>query len=175
MATRISFCTFNRDVSALWKRLYADWKGSSKLLLAKCSRSWPATTFSINYAWALSSNHNAKQFILIRCKHSQRAARSFVRGLENRLKGRFPLTSALPARHCFWRPSRPRKQIFKARAGKATAMENGLNTALKWHGTQVTCLQKPLCFKSTAMFEVLPDVSYTQRTLLKRRTGNNDE
>jgi hypothetical protein len=36
-------------------------------------------------AWALSSNHNAKQFILIRCKHSQRAARSFVRGLENRL------------------------------------------------------------------------------------------
>jgi hypothetical protein len=37
-------------------------------------------------AWALSSNHNAKQFILIRCKHSQRAARSFVRGLEIRLK-----------------------------------------------------------------------------------------
>jgi hypothetical protein len=33
-------------------------------------------------AWALSSNHNAKQLILIRCKHSQRAARSFVRGLE---------------------------------------------------------------------------------------------
>jgi hypothetical protein len=38
------------------------------------------------HAWALSSNHNAKQFILIRCKHSQRAARSFVRGLEIRLK-----------------------------------------------------------------------------------------
>jgi hypothetical protein len=37
-------------------------------------------------AWTLSSNHNAKQFILIRCKHSQRAARSFVRGLEIRLK-----------------------------------------------------------------------------------------
>jgi hypothetical protein len=37
-------------------------------------------------AWALSSNHNAKRFILIRCKHSQRAARSFVRGLEIRLK-----------------------------------------------------------------------------------------
>jgi hypothetical protein len=35
---------------------------------------------------ALSSNHNAKQFILITCKHSQRAAWSFVRGLENRLK-----------------------------------------------------------------------------------------
>jgi hypothetical protein len=37
------------------------------------------------HAWALSSNHNAKQLILIRCKHSQRAARSFVRGLEIRL------------------------------------------------------------------------------------------
>jgi hypothetical protein len=37
-------------------------------------------------AWALSSNHNAKQLILIRCKHSQRAARSFVRGLEIRFK-----------------------------------------------------------------------------------------
>jgi predicted Fe-S protein YdhL (DUF1289 family) len=37
-------------------------------------------------SWALSSNHNAKQLILIRCKQSQRAARSFVRGLENRLK-----------------------------------------------------------------------------------------
>jgi hypothetical protein len=37
------------------------------------------------HTWALSSNHNAKQLILIRCKHSQRAARSFVRGLENRL------------------------------------------------------------------------------------------
>ena len=36
-------------------------------------------------AWALSSNHNAKQLILIRCKHSQRAARSVVRGLEIRL------------------------------------------------------------------------------------------
>jgi hypothetical protein len=38
-------------------------------------------------AWALSSNHNAKQLILIGCKHSQRAARSlsFVRGLEIRL------------------------------------------------------------------------------------------
>jgi hypothetical protein len=33
------------------------------------------------HPWALSSNHNAKQLILIRCKHSQRAARSFVRGL----------------------------------------------------------------------------------------------
>jgi hypothetical protein len=40
------------------------------------------------HAWALSSNHNAKQLILITCKHSQRAARSFVRGLENRLKPR---------------------------------------------------------------------------------------
>ena len=38
------------------------------------------------HAWALSSNHNAKQLILIRCKHSERAARSFVRGLEIRLK-----------------------------------------------------------------------------------------
>jgi hypothetical protein len=38
------------------------------------------------HAWALSSNHNARQLILIRCKHSQRVARSFVRGLENRLK-----------------------------------------------------------------------------------------
>jgi hypothetical protein len=38
------------------------------------------------HAWALSSNHNAKQLILIRCKHSHRAARSFVRGLEIRLK-----------------------------------------------------------------------------------------
>jgi hypothetical protein len=37
-------------------------------------------------AWALSSNHNAKPLILIRCMHSQRAARSFVRGLEIRLK-----------------------------------------------------------------------------------------
>jgi hypothetical protein len=37
------------------------------------------------HAWALSSNPNAKQLILIRCKHSQRAARSFVRGLEIRL------------------------------------------------------------------------------------------
>ena len=37
------------------------------------------------HAWALSSNHNAKQLILIRCKHLQRAAKSFVRGLENRL------------------------------------------------------------------------------------------
>jgi hypothetical protein len=37
------------------------------------------------HAWALSSNHNAKQLILIRCKHSQRATRSFVRGLEIRL------------------------------------------------------------------------------------------
>jgi hypothetical protein len=42
------------------------------------------------HAWALSSNHNAKQLILIRCKHSQRAARSFVRGLENRLKVLIP-------------------------------------------------------------------------------------
>jgi hypothetical protein len=40
------------------------------------------------HAWALLSNHNAKQLILIRCKHSQRAARSFVRGLEIRLKSR---------------------------------------------------------------------------------------
>ena len=38
------------------------------------------------HAWALSSNHNAKQLILIRCKHSKRAVRSFVRGLEIRLK-----------------------------------------------------------------------------------------
>ena len=37
------------------------------------------------HALALSSNHNAKQLILIRCEHSQRAARSFVRGLEIRL------------------------------------------------------------------------------------------
>jgi hypothetical protein len=37
------------------------------------------------HAWALSSNHNAKQLILIGCKQSQRAARSFVRGLEIRL------------------------------------------------------------------------------------------
>jgi hypothetical protein len=37
------------------------------------------------HAWALSSNHNAKQLILIRCKHSQRAARSFMQGLEIRL------------------------------------------------------------------------------------------
>jgi hypothetical protein len=36
-------------------------------------------------ACAHSSNHNAKQFILIRCKHSQRVARSFVRGLETAL------------------------------------------------------------------------------------------
>jgi hypothetical protein len=36
------------------------------------------------HAWALSSNHNAELLILIRCKHSQRAARSFVRGLEIR-------------------------------------------------------------------------------------------
>jgi hypothetical protein len=37
------------------------------------------------HAWALSSNNNAKQLILIRCKHSQQAARSFVRrGLEIR-------------------------------------------------------------------------------------------
>jgi hypothetical protein len=40
------------------------------------------------HAWALSSNHSAEQFILIRCKHSQRAARSFVRGLEIRLNTR---------------------------------------------------------------------------------------
>jgi hypothetical protein len=40
------------------------------------------------HAWALSANHNAKQLILIRCKHSQRAARSFVRGQEIRLKAR---------------------------------------------------------------------------------------
>jgi hypothetical protein len=38
------------------------------------------------HAWALSSNHNAKQLILIRCKHSERAARNFVRELEIRLK-----------------------------------------------------------------------------------------
>jgi hypothetical protein len=38
------------------------------------------------HAWALSSNHNAKLLILIRCKHSQRAARSFMRGLEIHLK-----------------------------------------------------------------------------------------
>jgi hypothetical protein len=38
------------------------------------------------HAWALSTNHDAKQLILIRCKHSQRVARSFVRGLEIRLK-----------------------------------------------------------------------------------------
>jgi hypothetical protein len=38
------------------------------------------------HAWALSSNYNAKQLILIRCKHSERAARSFVRGLEIRIK-----------------------------------------------------------------------------------------
>jgi hypothetical protein len=37
------------------------------------------------HAWALSSNHNAELLILIRCKHSQRAARSFMRGLEIRL------------------------------------------------------------------------------------------
>jgi hypothetical protein len=37
------------------------------------------------HAWTLSSNHNDKQLILIRCKHLQRAARSFVRGLEIRL------------------------------------------------------------------------------------------
>ena len=41
------------------------------------------------HAWALSSNHNAKQLILIIYKHSQRVARSFVRGLEIRLKGPF--------------------------------------------------------------------------------------
>ena len=35
-------------------------------------------------------------------------------------------------------------------------------------------LKIALCFKSNAMLEVLPDVSYTQRTVLKRRTGNND-
>jgi hypothetical protein len=50
------------------------------------------------HAWALSSNHNAKQFILIRCKHSQ----SFVRGLEIRLKRsistrqKFPWTENFP-------------------------------------------------------------------------------
>jgi hypothetical protein len=43
------------------------------------------------------ANHNAKQFILIRCKHSQRAARSFVRGLEIRLNkfANKPSTSCL--------------------------------------------------------------------------------
>jgi hypothetical protein len=34
-------------------------------------------------------------------------------------------------------------------------------------------LKIALCFKSNAMLEVLPDVSYTQRTVLKR-TGNKD-
>jgi hypothetical protein len=55
------------------------------------------------HAWALSSNHNAKQFILIRCKHSQRAARSFVRGLEIRLKniGLFQKRSPLPPQRKF--------------------------------------------------------------------------
>ena len=49
------------------------------------------------------------------------------------LKGRFPLTFAFPARaerSLLWTPSRPRprEQIFKARAGKATATENDLKT-----------------------------------------------
>jgi hypothetical protein len=47
------------------------------------------------HAWALSSNHNAKQLILIRCKHSQRAARSFVRGLEIRLNSWIQQESAV--------------------------------------------------------------------------------
>jgi hypothetical protein len=47
------------------------------------------------HAWALTSNHNAKQLILIRCKHSQRAARSFVRGLEIRLKSAFRVTFSI--------------------------------------------------------------------------------
>jgi hypothetical protein len=36
-------------------------------------------------------------------------------------------------------------------------------------GTQVTCLQKSLYFKNNAMFEVLPDVSYTQQFENKKR------
>ena len=48
-------------------------KGGFTVLAARCE---------CMHAWALSSNHNAKQLILIRCKHSQRVARSFVRGLE---------------------------------------------------------------------------------------------
>ena len=46
-----------------------------------------------------------------------------------------------------------------------------LKIELKRHGTQDTCLQKSVCFKSDAMFEVLPDVSYTQRTVLKEERG----
>ena len=43
----------------------------------------------------------------------------------------FSIANASPARamHCFWRPSRPREQIFKARfacAGKVTVMEDRL-------------------------------------------------
>ena len=49
----------------------------TKLLAARCE--------CMHEHFALSSNHNAKQLILIRCKHSQRAARSFVRGLESAL------------------------------------------------------------------------------------------
>ena len=44
--------------------------------------------------FALSSNRNAKQLILIRYKHSQRAARSFVRGLEIRLNSRLSKCSS---------------------------------------------------------------------------------
>ena len=58
------------------------------------------------HAWALSSNHNAKQFILIRCKHSRRAARSFVRGLEIRLeKWAFQNNEKTHLCHCLMTPT----------------------------------------------------------------------
>jgi hypothetical protein len=50
------------------------------------------------------------------------------------VKGNFPLQSLCPrgrSVHCFWSPSRPGEQIFKARSartGKATAMESGLKS-----------------------------------------------
>jgi hypothetical protein len=44
-----------------------------------------SSQLAANDAWALPSNHNAELLILIRCKHSQRDARSFMRGLEIRL------------------------------------------------------------------------------------------
>jgi hypothetical protein len=75
----------------LWKKFSFERKFPSSgnavyLLKADFQSSHEAPRSSLPvHAWALSSNHNAKLLILIRCKHSQRAARSFMRGLEIRL------------------------------------------------------------------------------------------
>jgi hypothetical protein len=86
--------TFNRFTSSHCNNICFLRKGGFPVLARSSSQ------LAAGDAWALSSNHNAKQLILIRCKHSQRAARSFVRGLENRLNLRLHLILFFMQKSC---------------------------------------------------------------------------